>query len=73
MDEPAKGSRIRMFIVDPMNRKIEDSFQELKSPNKVVEVELGAPSSTARHQQRLRSEDSHVTKLSRKAGQAPSE
>jgi hypothetical protein len=27
MDEPAKGSRIRMLIVGPMNRKIEDSFQ----------------------------------------------
>jgi hypothetical protein len=27
MNEPAKGSRIRMLIVGPMNRKIEDSFQ----------------------------------------------
>jgi hypothetical protein len=42
MNEPAKGSRIRILIVGPMNRKIEDSFQNYQVTEWVCGSRVGS-------------------------------
>jgi hypothetical protein len=75
MDEPAKGSRIRMLIVGPTNWKIEDSFQSSQVTEWVCGSRVGSSTkhckapATSSFGFNARDE----TTLDSREGQAPSE